>query len=243
MMKGATPTGSGSTPSASCVIVALPASATSYTSRGSTPPCSQTSCASPSSVSCARRCRRSSACRSSIVAEMREMTSAPNGCWRFSIDATATGVPVARSSSVATTVVVPRSKAMPWRRSVVSPGSTSISRSSTTTAVTCQSARAGVRPSGRSTRQLDPQLDVVERVEHAAQVGALVVQRRLLELQVALLDRRRRITWRPTPTVAAFGRVCSGGTCSARSLVACTRQASRHPSRSSSGENARRRAS
>ena len=49
----------------------------------------------------------------------------------------------------------------------------------------------------------------------------------------------RRITWRPTPTSAAFGRVCSGGTCTSRSARASARQASRQPSRSSSGLNAR----
>jgi hypothetical protein len=54
----------------------------------------------------------------------------------FSIDATAAGVPVAVSMRVATTVVVPRSKAIANRLSVVSPGSTSISASSTMTAVT-----------------------------------------------------------------------------------------------------------
>jgi hypothetical protein len=47
-----------------------------------------------------------------MVALILEMTSAPNGCWRLSIEATAIGVPVTRSSSVATTVVVPRSNAM-----------------------------------------------------------------------------------------------------------------------------------
>ena len=67
-----------------------------------------------------------SASGSIIVALIRVITSAPKGCCGLSIDATATGVPVARSSRVATTVVVPRSKAMPNRRSVVSPGSTSI---------------------------------------------------------------------------------------------------------------------
>ena len=39
----------------------------------------------------------------------------------------------------------------------------------------------------------------------------------------------RRITWRPTPTVAALGRVVSGGTSTFRSRVALTRQASRQP--------------
>ena len=89
-----------------------------------------------------------------MVAEMRVMTSAPKGCWRLSIERTATGVPVARSSSVATTVVVPRSKAMAKRRAVVSPGSMAISTSSTTTAVTFQSALRRAR--GSSTQHLDP---------------------------------------------------------------------------------------
>ena len=47
------------------------------------------------------------------------------------------------------------------------------------------------------------------------------------------------MTWRPTPTVAAFGLVASGGTSICRSRAASARQASRQPSRSSSGENAR----
>ena len=51
-----------------------------------------------------------------MVALIRVITSAPNGCCAFSVDSTATGVPVDRSSRVATTVVVPRSKAMPNRR-------------------------------------------------------------------------------------------------------------------------------
>ena len=46
----------------------------------------------------------------------------------------------------------------------------------------------------------------------------------------------RRITCRPTPTVAALGRVSSGGTSTVRSVVAWTRQASRQPSSSWSGE-------
>ena len=47
-----------------------------------------------------------------IVALIRVITSPPNGCCLLSIDATAIGVPVPRSSRVATTVVVPRSKAI-----------------------------------------------------------------------------------------------------------------------------------
>jgi hypothetical protein len=60
-------------------------------------------------VDCAAARSRSSAVGSIIVALIREMTSPPNGCCLFSIDWTATGVPVSRSRSVATTVVVPRS--------------------------------------------------------------------------------------------------------------------------------------
>ncbi len=71
-----------------------------------------------------------------MIALIRVITSAPNGCCLFSMDATASGVPVDRSRSVATTVVVPRSKAIPYSRAVVSPGWTSISTSSTITAVT-----------------------------------------------------------------------------------------------------------
>jgi hypothetical protein len=44
-----------------------------------------------------------------MVALIRVMTSAPNGCCALSTESTATGVPVDRSSRVATTVVVPRS--------------------------------------------------------------------------------------------------------------------------------------
>ncbi len=100
------------------------------------PASSQTSVVSWSRVSWACRCRRSSAVGSIIVAEMREITSAPNGCWAFRIERTARGWPVSRSSSVATTVVVPRSKAIACRAADVSPGSTSIRTSSASTAVT-----------------------------------------------------------------------------------------------------------
>ena len=116
--------------------MALPAIATSSTSAGSTPACSHTSPASSFSDSCASPVSRPRAAGSIITALIRVITSAPNGCCLLSIDATASGVPVDRSSSVATTVVVPRSKAMPYTRPVVSPSCTSISTSSTITAVT-----------------------------------------------------------------------------------------------------------
>jgi hypothetical protein len=110
--------------------------ATSSTSAGSTPACAHTSAASSFSVSCASPVSRPSAAGSIITELILVITSAPNGCCLLSIDATASGVPVHRSSSVATTVVVPRSKAMPYTRPVVSPSCTSISTSSAITAVT-----------------------------------------------------------------------------------------------------------
>ena len=65
------------------------------------------------SVAWAAARSRPSASGSSMVAEIRLITSPPYGCCLLSIDATAPGVPVSRSSRVATTVVVPRSNATP----------------------------------------------------------------------------------------------------------------------------------
>ena len=47
------------------------------------------------------------------------------------------------------------------------------------------------------------------------------------------------MTCRPTPTVAALGRVISGGTSTVTSWAGCTRQASRQPARSWSAVKAR----
>ena len=149
-VNGAIERGSGSMPSAIWIIVMLPATTISYTSAGSTPASAHTSSVSCWSVSCACVCSRSSAPSSIMIAEIREMTSAPNGCCALRTERTAFGRPVSRSSSVATTVVVPRSKAMAWRLPLVSPSSTSMSTSSATTAVTFQSARRSVPPSSRT---------------------------------------------------------------------------------------------
>src|SRR4051794_1493344 len=86
-----------------------------------------------------------------MVAEIREITSPPNGCWLLSIEWTATGCPDSRSSRVTTTVVVPRSNAAAKRRPVVSPGSTSIISSSTITAVTAKPDERKTPPSLRAT--------------------------------------------------------------------------------------------
>ena len=76
-MNGAIDSGSGSMPSASWVIVTLPQIVISWTSAGSTSASSHTSRASWSSVSDARACSAPSASASSIVADTREITSAP----------------------------------------------------------------------------------------------------------------------------------------------------------------------
>ncbi len=113
MMNGATPSGSGSMPSASAVIVALPAIADLVDVRRVDPALAADLGGELRRASrTRRRCSRPSASGSSIVALIRLITSPPNGCCLLSIEATATGVPVTRSSRVATTVVVPRSKAI-----------------------------------------------------------------------------------------------------------------------------------
>ena len=118
------------------------------------------------------------------------ITSAPYGCWRFSIERTATGWPLSRSSSVATTVVVPRSNAIANRRAVVSPGSRSISSWSHTTAVTSNPDVRRTPPERPQHLDRRVRLEVVERVEHPLEIRALVLHRRLVQHQVALLHRR-----------------------------------------------------
>ena len=96
------------------------------------------------------------------------------------------GVPVERSIRLATTVVVPRSNAIPKRRSVVSPGSTPTSSSSTTTAVTLKSGPQGP-PEAADHVRINAQFQVVDRVKEAREFGPLVGQRWLDHLDVALL--------------------------------------------------------
>ena len=107
----------------------------------------------------------------SSSALIRVITSAPNGCCLLSIEATATGVPVDRSSSVATTVVVPRSKAMPNRR----PGG--VARLDVDQHVVDDHRGdlvvGGAQHPARSQRvQVHPQLEVVDRGQQPLQVGA-----------------------------------------------------------------------
>ena len=217
----------------------LPHTVISYTSRGSTSPSAQTSDTSEDIVSCTRIRNAPSASGSIIVAEIRVITSAPNGCWRFSSERTATGCPLSRSSSVATTVVVPTSKAIANRRAVVSPGSNPISSWSATTAVTSQFDARSTDPSDRSTS-----IDACGSKSSSAS-STRWRSERWSSIEGSSRTRwrfctaGRRMTWRPTPASAAFGRVCSGGTSTTRSPRAEARHASRHPSRSSSALNAR----
>lgn len=57
-----------------------------------------------------------------MVSAILVITAAPNGCCLVSVDAAATRVPVDRSGKVTTTMVAPRSNAMPSQRPVMSPG-------------------------------------------------------------------------------------------------------------------------
>ena len=81
---------------------------------------------------------------------------------------------------MATTVVVPRSKAIAYRTAVVSPGSTSIRSSSTTTAVTLKSAARSTAGQPAQHVQVGDRLEVVDRVEQPVEVGALVGEGRLV---------------------------------------------------------------
>ena len=75
-------------------------------------------------------------------------------------------------------------------RPVVSPGSTSTRASSTTTAVTLKSASRSTVGEPAQHVQVGGQLEVVDGVGQPDQVGALVGERGLLELDVPLLQRR-----------------------------------------------------
>ena len=121
----------------------------------------------------------------------------------------------------------------------MSPGSTSISASSTITAVTLKSAWRSTRGSVRSTatstvssRSSMASSTRTTSVRWSDSVGSTSSTYRFCSAG-------RRITCRPTPTVAALGCVVRGGTSTPRSRVADTRHASRHPSSSCSGENVR----
>ena len=160
---------------------------------GSTPPCAQTSSRqlAAASVQASSR-RRSRAVGSSIVAEMRVITSAPKGCWRLSIDAHRDGRArreVEQRGDDGRRAEVEgdaRADARSCR-----PGSTSIRRSSTTHAGDAEvGARAGRAGGGaarrRSTRSSRSSIASSRRSRSVR----WSCERRLVELDVALLQRR-----------------------------------------------------
>ena len=121
----------------------------------------------------------------------------------------------------------------------MSPGSTSTSAVSTMTAVTLKSAwRSTVGSRRRACRSA-----VSSRSSIAASSRSRSVCWSWSEGSASSTYRfwiaGRRITWRPTPTVAALGRVVRAGTVTPRSPVACTRHASRQPLSISPAENVR----
>ena len=124
-----------------------------------------------------------------MVALIRLIASAPNGCWELSTDATAAGVPVDRSSSVATTVAGAQVErdAKPAGRGV--PGFHADQH-------VVHDHRGDLvvggaqHPAERAQHvEVDPRFQVVERREHPLGVGHLVAQGRLGQFQVALLHR------------------------------------------------------
>ena len=73
-----------------------------------------------------------------------------------------------------------------------------VSVSSTTTAVTLKSAARRTFGSAQGV-QVRHRLQVVDRGQQPLEIGPLVLERRLVQLEIPLLDRRARITCRPTP--------------------------------------------
>ena len=202
-MNGATASGSGSIPSASWVIVWLPHSddlvdlggidARLVADLGR-----ELARASPGRGACSA----SSASGSIIVAEIREITSAPYGCWRLSIERTASGWPV---------LEVEQRRRPPWwcrgrrrwrsRRSVVSPASTSISEVVHDHRGDLEVGAAPQRRPSPRRVQRDLQLEVVHRrAARRSRSRRLVLERRLAPAPgSASAPPGRRITCRPTP--------------------------------------------
>ena len=125
-----------------------------------------------------------------ITALIRVMTSPPKGCCLLSIEATASGVPVPTSRSVATTVVVPRSKAIAY---CAAGGVAGLHVDQCLVDDHRGDLEVGGPQHGRQPAQqvqVGDRLEVVDRVEQPGQVGALVAEVRLGELDVPLLDGR-----------------------------------------------------
>ena len=122
---------------------------------------------------------------------------------------------------------------------MVSPASTSTRASSTITAVTLKSAsrstfgsRRRAWRSGTGSRSSIASSSRARSERWSSSVGSVSSTYRFWTAG-------RRMTCRPTPTVAALGRVTRGGTTTSWSRVAWTRHASRQPVSSSPGLNVR----
>ncbi len=142
-----------------------------------------------------------------IAWPMRAITSAPNVACRLIVEATAATAPLRRSTSVATTVVVPMSNETPNIRSRVSPGSTSTRWSPTTVAVSV------VTPSS-STRARRGRIAGPCETSSPSSTRASCTRRRWLRASSRLGSSSSSSSFctfgssstnRPTPIVAAFG--------------------------------------
>ena len=124
-----------------------------------------------------------------IALAIRAITSAPNEAWWLIVDATATAAPLRRSTSVHTHVVVPMSKLAPNMRSRVSPSSQSTRCSPTSVAVTLEPLPEGLRDRRQDLPVVVARVArLLDRVHHAAQVRAVVLERRGRQLEVELHD-------------------------------------------------------
>ena len=164
-----------------------------------------------------------------IVALIRVITSPPNGCCLLSIDATATGC---RSRVEQGGDHRGGAEVEGDRVAHVAGGVAGLDVDQVLVDDHRGHLEVGLPQHRRQPAQhvqVGLRLEVVDRVEQPGQVGALVGEVGSASSTYRFWIAGRRITWRPTPTVAALGRVISGGTSTARSRVAWTRQASRQP--------------
>ena len=168
------------------------------------------------------------------------ITSAPNGCCMLRIERTAArlaGLEVEqrRHHGRGAEVVGDRVAA---RRRVAR---LDVDRtSSTSTAVTCQFAVAQRLAEPAHHFQRDAQLYVVHRLQDPLEVRGLVLERRLRQLEVALLHGRPEDHVAPDAGQRGFrARLQRRHLDDEVLAAACARQASRHPAFSSSVENAR----
>ena len=189
-------------------MVALPARRSRRPRQGSTPPSAHTSNASSSRVAWASSVSLPSACGSSHRGADAGDHVAAEGL--LLVEHRRDGGRRARSRCPA--AWRPRSSYRGRRRSrtgaaVVSPASTSMSTSSTTTAVILKSLARAIAGQASQGVQVDAQLQVVEAASSRARSVVWSCRVGSLSSTYRFWIAGRRITCRPTPTVAALGRV------------------------------------